>query len=92
MDAANPRMKATPKAETISLGYAPGDNSYPIINYEYAILKTAQPSAQIASSIKAFLTWVLHSGNAFTFLNAVHFLSLPAATVQRSVNQPAELH
>lgn len=92
VDAANARVKATPKDEAISLVYAPGSNSYPIINYEYAILKTAQPSAQIASSIKAFLTWALHSGNAATFLNAVHFLPLPAATVKLSMNQLAELH
>ncbi len=90
--AANARVKETPKNEAISLVYTPGPHSYPIINYEYAILKTDQPNSQTAAAIETFLTWTLHAGNQATFLDAVHFLPLPQGTVTLSMKQLAELH
>jgi phosphate transport system substrate-binding protein len=53
---------------------------YPIINYEYAIVKKTQPSAAEATAVKAFLNWILTKGNASTYLSAVGFLPLPSAT------------
>jgi phosphate transport system substrate-binding protein len=52
---------------------------YPIINYEYAIVKKTQPSAAEAAAVKKFLTWVLTTGNTSTYLSAVGFQPLPAA-------------
>jgi phosphate transport system substrate-binding protein len=61
-------------------------SGYPIINYEYAIVKKTQPSAAEATAIKQFLTWVITSGNASTFLTPVGFLPLPSATASVSTS------
>jgi phosphate transport system substrate-binding protein len=53
---------------------------YPIINYEYAIVKKTQPSAAEASAVKAFLSWILTSGDSTKNLSTVGFLALPSAT------------
>jgi phosphate transport system substrate-binding protein len=55
-------------------------SGYPIINYEYAIVKKSQPSAAEAAAIKGFLTWVLDTGDTSTYLAPVNFLPLPSAT------------
>jgi phosphate transport system substrate-binding protein len=52
---------------------------YPIINYEYAIVKKTQPSAAEAAVVKKFLGWVLTTGNSSTYLSAVGFLPLPGS-------------
>jgi phosphate transport system substrate-binding protein len=52
---------------------------YPIINYEYAIVKKTQPSAAEATAVKKFLNWVLTTGNSSTYLSAVGFLPLPSS-------------
>jgi phosphate transport system substrate-binding protein len=52
---------------------------YPIINYEYAIVKKTQPSAAEATAVKKFLTWVLTTGNSSTYVSTVGFLPLPAS-------------
>jgi phosphate transport system substrate-binding protein len=53
---------------------------YPVINYEYAIVKKAQPSAAEATAVKAFLNWVVTTGDTATYLAAVGFEPLPSAT------------
>jgi phosphate transport system substrate-binding protein len=61
-------------------------SGYPIVNYEYAIVKKAQPSAAEATAVKKFLTWVLDTGDTTTYLSAVNFLPLPAATKTVATN------
>jgi phosphate transport system substrate-binding protein len=51
---------------------------YPIINYEYAIVKPAQPSATQAAAVRNFLNWSLTTGSGPQYLDAVGFLPLPA--------------
>jgi phosphate transport system substrate-binding protein len=53
---------------------------YPIINYEYAIVKKTQPSAAEATAVKAFLNWILTTGDSSKNLDTVGFLALPSAT------------
>lgn len=55
-----------------------GSAGYPIINYEYAIVKTKQPSASQATAVKDFLTWGITSGSNAKFLTPVNFVALPA--------------
>ncbi len=76
----------TPKDERISLIFAPGKNSYPIINYEYAIVKAHQPSMQEAKALKKFFDWALDGsgGNAPHFMKAVGFVPLPEAITHLS--------
>jgi phosphate transport system substrate-binding protein len=54
---------------------------YPIINYEYAIVKKTQPSAAEATAVKAFLNWILTTGDTSTYLAAVNFAPLPSSTL-----------
>jgi phosphate transport system substrate-binding protein len=53
---------------------------YPIINYEYAVVKKTQPSAAEATALKAFLNWILTTGDTSTYLASVDFEPLPSAT------------
>ncbi len=79
--------KATPPDERISMIFAPGANSYPIINYEYAIVNPKQADSAKAAELKKFLGWALTSGQSEKYLGAVHFLPLPASIVKLSQAQ-----
>jgi phosphate transport system substrate-binding protein len=54
---------------------------YPIINYEYAVVNTAQTSATQADVIKGFLNWAVTTGNTSKYLGQVGFQPLPAGTL-----------
>ncbi len=79
----------TPPHERISLIFAPGDNAYPIINYEYAIVQQKQPSTEVADSLRKFLSWGISrsGGSAPHFMQAVGFVPLPAAIAALSKKQ-----
>jgi phosphate transport system substrate-binding protein len=81
----------TPKDERISLIDAPGKNSYPIINYEYAIVKPDQGAD--GAALKTFLDWAISSngGNSENYLKQVHFVPLPASIEKMSKAQIAEI-
>jgi len=81
----------TPKDERISLIFAPGPDSYPIINYEYAIVRNQQPNPELAKSLKAFLNWAIspQGGSAPHFLKAVNFVPLPPVIATLSKEQIA---
>lgn len=83
----------TPTNEAISLVFAPGANSYPIINYEYAMVLKTQSSATVALAVRTLLTWALlaQNGNSPYFLNQVGFVALPASVVTLSMNQLAQV-
>ena len=87
--AAAEMVAKTPADERISLVYAPGAKSYPIINYEYAIVKSDQPNAEVAGAIRKFLTWAISpkGGNAPHFIEAVNFVPLPESVVKLSQAQ-----
>jgi phosphate transport system substrate-binding protein len=69
----------TPPDERLTLVFAPGDDSYPLINYEYLIVSTRQPDAQTAAALRNFLLWAvsLQGGNAAKYLDSVGFIPLP---------------
>jgi phosphate transport system substrate-binding protein len=54
-------------------------SGYPIVNYEYAIVKKTQPSASEATAIKAFLNWIVTTGDTPTYVSTVGFLPMPSA-------------
>jgi phosphate transport system substrate-binding protein len=66
----------TPANETIAMIAGTGGDGYPIVNYEYAIVSIHQPSAARAKALKAFLTWVVTTGNGSSFLGQVGFQPL----------------
>jgi phosphate transport system substrate-binding protein len=69
----------TPPDERLSLAFAPGEGSYPLVNYEYAMVSTHQPDAATAAALRRFLMWSvsLEGGNAAKYLDAVGFIPLP---------------
>jgi phosphate transport system substrate-binding protein len=71
--------RRTPPDERLSLAYAPGDNSYPLVNYEYAMVSIHQSDAATADAVRKFLTWsiAVDGGNATKFLASVGFIPLP---------------
>jgi len=84
----------TPADERLSLIFAPGDQSYPIINYEYAIVKEQQPSEQTATALKEFLSWAIspNGGSAQHYMKAVGFVPLPQEIRRMSGKQIAMIH
>jgi phosphate transport system substrate-binding protein len=83
--AASAQTAKTPANETLSLINGPGANSYPIINYEYAIVNDKQANGTKAEDIRAFLHWTVTEGQSgSTYLDAVDFQPLPASVVALS--------
>ncbi len=84
-DARNVRRAAaaldarTPKDERLSLVFAPGADSYPLVNYEYAIVAAKQPNPETADALRAFLLWTIGEGrgNEEAMLAPLHFTTLP---------------
>jgi phosphate transport system substrate-binding protein len=68
-----------------------GTAGYPIINYEYAIVKTTQPSSAEATAVKNFLTWGITTGNTSKYLVPVNFVALPPHTLAISKNLIAKI-
>ena len=79
MSAALASFPAPPASGAESLIDTSAPTGYPIINYEYAIVKKAQPSAAEASAVKAFLKWVVTTGDTATYLSAAGFQPLPSS-------------
>lgn len=86
--------KHVPKNESISLVYAGGKNSYPIVNFEYVIVNTKQPNASTALAVKKFLNWAISptGGNAKKYMTPVNFLPLPTAVKPLSQAQINKIH
>jgi phosphate transport system substrate-binding protein len=84
----------TPKDERLSMVYAPGKYSYPIVNFEYAIVNSKQPNAQMASAIREFLSWAIspNGGNKAKLLTSVNFLPLPVNLEKLSKAQINKIH
>ena len=78
-DAAAELDPRTPPYERITLVFAPGDNSYPLINYEYAVVSKSQPSVAMAHALRHFLLWAISEtgGNSKDYLKPVGFIALP---------------
>jgi phosphate transport system substrate-binding protein len=83
----------TPPYERISLVFAPGDDSYPLINYEYVLVSKSQPDAATAAALRAFLLWAISrtGGNGDNYLTPVGFIALPDFIRGLSETQIAEI-
>jgi phosphate transport system substrate-binding protein len=84
--AVNAQYTNTPASERYSLIYGPGATSYPIVNYEFALVQLHQGNAALATDIKALLDFATlpNYGNAPFFLNQVGFVPLPNSIAQLS--------
>jgi len=80
IDAAASALDArTPPDERLTLVFAPGDQSYPLVNYEYAVMSTRQADPAGAAALRDFLLWAIarEGGNAPKYLDHVGFIPLP---------------
>jgi phosphate transport system substrate-binding protein len=84
----------TPADERLSLIFAPGAKSYPIVNYEYSIINMKQRDSATAKALKEFLSWASSpkGGNAPHYMRAVGFVPLPPAILELSQRQIEKIH
>jgi phosphate transport system substrate-binding protein len=76
----------TPASGSQSLINTSDPKGYPIVNFEYAVVKKQQPSAQIANALKAFLKWCITTGEDSKYLDAVGFEPLPSGAQRVAQN------
>ncbi|MBO0888103.1 phosphate ABC transporter substrate-binding protein PstS [Candidatus Bathyarchaeota archaeon] len=83
----------TPADERLSLVNAPGDKSYPIVGYGYAIVNKAQLNPDFATVLRAFLTYCAlpNFGSTADNLASYRFTALPDSVLQLSLNQIAQI-
>jgi phosphate transport system substrate-binding protein len=79
----------TPPDQRLTLVFAPGERSYPLVNYEYVVVSTRQDDPEIAAALRNFLRWAVSAegGNAAKYLDAVGFIPLPTFIRALSENQ-----
>ena len=78
----------TPSDERLTLAFAPGENSYPLVSYEYAIVSKHQKDPATAAALRRFLLWCIEpSEDKAAILDKVHFIPLPARTWELSQAQ-----
>jgi phosphate transport system substrate-binding protein len=67
----------TPHDERLSLVFAPGAESYPLVNYEYAIVAAKQSNPATATALREFLLWAIGAGegNDQKSLDPLHFVT-----------------
>jgi phosphate transport system substrate-binding protein len=84
----------TPRDERLSLVFAPGADSYPLVNYEYAIVAAKQPNPETAAALRDFLLWTIGSGkgNDQKALDPLHFTTLPESVRALSDAQIREIN
>lgn len=65
--------------------YAPGKDSYPIVNFEYLIVKPKQSNPNTALAIRDFLSFAISpsGGSAPSLLAKPHFQPLPSSVVPK---------
>jgi phosphate transport system substrate-binding protein len=78
----------TPPDERLTLVFAPASGSYPLVNYEYAVVSTKQPDPATAAAIRRFLLWtIVPSEENEAWLTTAHFIPLPPHTWELSQAQ-----
>ncbi len=89
--AINATASQTPSDERFSLANAPGNYSYPIVGYGYALVNRAQLNPDFALVLRTFLRFCLSPtlGSSPAYLGAYHFNPLPPEVLQLSLNQTA---
>ena len=74
--------------------FAPGNDSYPLVNYEYAVVSAKQPDAGTAKALRDFLLWTIGAGegNTQATLDPLHFATLPEYVRALSDAQIRKIH
>lgn len=74
---------SVPSNLAASLIYEPGASSYPIVNFEYIVVKSKQVSTDKAQAIRDFLAFAIDpsGGASSTNLAKEHFQALPSSVI-----------
>jgi phosphate transport system substrate-binding protein len=80
---------ALPADGRLSIIYRAGRATYPIVNFEYAVVRTKQTAPGMASALRDFLAWIVSptTGNAPDLLSEVHMLPLPSQAREVAIQQ-----
>lgn len=91
--AVNAGATSLPSNLAAPLIYEPGAQSYPIVNFEYIIVKSSQPSSNLAMAIRTFLAFSISptGGSAPAFLAKNQFVALPQSVVPLSESAIAKI-
>jgi phosphate transport system substrate-binding protein len=83
--AVNAAASSVPDNLRKSLIYQTGAQAYPIVNFEYIIVKTDQSSNDTALAIRTFLAWAIdpNGGSQQMFLTKDNFIALPSSVVTK---------
>jgi len=65
--------------------YEDGAQSYPIVNFEYIVVKSTQSSADLAKAIRTFLSFAIDpsGGSSQSYLSKEDFVALPSTVVPK---------
>lgn len=87
-------LPTTPEGARISLIDASGADSYPISNYEYAVVRVQQADRATTNALATFLRWAIapDGGSAGSFLSAVNFSALPAPVRTMALAEIGSIH
>lgn len=77
----------------VSLIYQGGAQSYPIVNYEYLLVKSKQPDSNTALALRTFLSYAIDpsQGMAPANLDSVTFVALPGPIQEKVKGQIAKI-
>jgi phosphate transport system substrate-binding protein len=94
LNAVNNSTSNVPANLAASLIYAPGANSYPIVNFEYMIVKTSQPDTNTAGAIRTFLSWAISPTGGATPANLAKqsFVALPNSVIPKVNTAISAIH
>lgn len=81
--------KTIPEDFRVSITNAPGKNTYPISSFTYLLIPTQLPDAKKAATIKAFLQWMLTTGQKSA--GSLDYAPLPKEVVARETKQIAAI-
>ncbi len=86
-NAASQYLSEIPANGTVRLQYAPGDNSYPIADMEYIIVKQNQTNQATATALQAFIKWAVSEsgGSASNYLSQYNLVPLPSNVISKIV-------
>lgn len=78
-----PGPASIPADLRVSLIDQDGAESYPIVNYEYLMVRSRQPDADTALALRTFLAWAIDAGKGMSPANlqAAGFAGLPTAVL-----------
>ena len=91
--AANTKGTNLPADLRASLIYQDGAQSYPIVNYEYLLVKSKQADSNTALALRSYLAWAIDPSQGMTPQNlaAVNFVALPGPVQQKVKGQIAKI-